>query len=1262
MSEPTHNTRIEHLVRRCLDLPPAEREAFIERVAGHDESVQSELFERVAAVVAPQYESQSKPLEQPSDSKRPPPPQIPRFRIRRELGRGGMGVVYLAEQMKPLRRNVALKLMRPAVSDDPHLFARFEAERQALALMNHPAIARVFDAGVTPDGKPWFAMEYIEGAKTLLEYVRGRNATERVRLEIFATICEAVHHGHQKGVLHRDLKPSNILVDREGQPKVIDFGVARLADVSSTVSTPNTMSGQLLGTPEYMAPEQCAADARATDVRSDVYSLGVILYELMTDHLPYEVRGRPLFELLRAIRDDAPTSPSKYGRDLHPDLNTVLQKALEKDPDRRYPSAHEFAADVRRYLANEPVTARRPSAIYQLQTFARRHRAFASSVIAVVIIAVAGAIISLRFAIEASQLRREESLRNEELRRALYSQQIGLAAASLLDGDAGNADRVLDETAAELRGFEYEFLRAGADQSLFAVRAVESQPIALRHLGARIVTVDMKGNVGVHDSGTGTALRPIVALGFACQHGAISENGASLVAVCSDGLVRRFDIATGSITWESEVLASAPHRLAWNESGGEIAVCLSLDNRVTLLDAASGRVLDRVGIIARPACDAVWSPSGDRLIVRHLDEEYDVFLRRGPGHYETDPVNHPVRSTTYRSGAFVFARDGSSVAFSSDGSYLAIGAGGALDVIDLKTGVFQVRSGGTENALKSTCIAWLGNFVLYSTGVGINVLSGFDGSMERTLCGHDSGAITFLSAAPDASSFASVDGAGILRVFAAGANLTIAPGLAKFETIRFAPSGNRAFAGIWGGLTCYDLETGAPLYYAELPLYVVSALALNVSESKLALTDERGEDLVIARAETGTIEAARRVSLPAAIRTLQFIDEKDLLAGLDDGSLASIDSRTFATQIVSPVAESRVIATEVTPDHVFAVVMRGTLSNPANTLGDHVALIDLSQRDEVWRFESVRETKLRGLALSSDGSRVALIDTECGVTILDRKTGAVLRSTTLAPEQWTSVAFAPDGKRLAVFSSTSQLWLLDPETLRTVARLSTSSLPLNDLRFARDGAKLFGWNILELTAFETRLSPEMRLVRGRTERVEHAVDELLRKYRFIGEAEPALDALTLAGSIGQALKRRPESGFSLNAQAWERVQLFGLPRSEYELARRLATRALAKRPDYSMIVNTLAIAELHLENYEAALRLFERSDAANRGVDGSMRPHRSGSNVADLAGIAICKYELGDLSGAKEWLGKAVVVGGTSKEDSTGRRLLREAESRIGSN
>jgi len=299
--------------------------------------------------------------------------KVGRYLVTRRIGQGGMGSVFEARQEQPARR-VALKVLRPGLST-PSALSRFRLEPEVMGRLQHPNIAQVFEAGVHEDERgavPYFAMEFIPDAQPLIAFAASHELTTRQRLESFAKVCDAVHHGHQKGIIHRDIKPANILVGTDGQPKVIDFGVARATDADIVLTTQNTHTGDLIGTVHYMSPEQCDGDPATIDTRSDIYSLGVVLYELLTGAAPYDTTGTTVYGAIRIIKDEPPRRPSQVNRRLRGDLEAILLKALEKTPARRYASAGDLARDIRRHLTGEPIEARPPNGWQRLLGWAGR--------------------------------------------------------------------------------------------------------------------------------------------------------------------------------------------------------------------------------------------------------------------------------------------------------------------------------------------------------------------------------------------------------------------------------------------------------------------------------------------------------------------------------------------------------------------------------------------------------------------------------------------------------------------------------------------------------------------------------------------------------------------------------------------------------------------------------------------------------------------------------------------------------------------------
>jgi eukaryotic-like serine/threonine-protein kinase len=385
---------------------------------------------------------------------------IGRYRLIERIGEGGCGVVYLAEQLEPVKRKVALKIIRLGM-DTENVIARFRAERQALALMDHPNIARVLDAGATGSGRPYFVMELVDGDK-ITEFCAAQGLDLRQRLELFVKVCQAIQHAHQKGVIHRDIKPSNVLVrlhDGAPEPKVIDFGIAKATAGSPSEDATFTVAGQFVGTPAYMSPEQ-AAGGVDIDTRSDIYSLGVLLYELVAGRPPFEAKRLTqagIDETRRILREEDPPAPSTVGGSgggKVGDLDWIVMKAMAKERKRRYDTANGLAADVIRVLNDEPVAARPPSRGYRLSKLVRRNKlVFAAGSVAVLAL-VAGFGVSMRMFFLEKAAREEQARLNrvaEEARvvetklreSAEFREQVASAAVQLGRGNLAEADNLL---------------------------------------------------------------------------------------------------------------------------------------------------------------------------------------------------------------------------------------------------------------------------------------------------------------------------------------------------------------------------------------------------------------------------------------------------------------------------------------------------------------------------------------------------------------------------------------------------------------------------------------------------------------------------------------------------------------------------------------------------------------------------------------------------------------------------------------------------
>lgn len=1070
MTAAERHARVKRIFTDAAELPQGERTRFLERQCDGD------LFLRgaVEALLRADGQTAAGALRQPlcrpdlhptSAPGTPPtadeafPEYIGKYRLLRKIGEGGMGVVFEAQQENP-RRTVALKVIRPGFASI-QVLRRFDHEAQFLGQLQHPGIAQIYEAGaesvVWPDRQSagasrcsYFAMEFVSG-RMLTEYAESSRLSTSDRLELLARICEAVQFAHGKGVIHRDLKPANILVDALGQPKILDFGVARAINAEGQATTLRTDVGQLIGTLPYMSPEQIAGDPAQIDARSDVYELGVILYELLAGRTPHDLRTHSIAEAVRIIREEEPTRLSSLDRTLRGDVETIVAKALEKEKQRRYSSAADLAADIRRFLRDEPIHARPVSALYQLRKFSRRNRGLVGGMVATFLVLVIGTVVATALAIRAAT-------REALAQRQTYRASLAAATAALRNQDVRAAGESLRLAPPELRCWEWRHLNSLAEGGVAVIAddCGSFSTLAASRDGRVIAALETGGAIQIWDVQRRERRRTIEP-GSTPRTArlALSRDGSLLARVTPDGQLDVSDVATGMALWSAAAIAQS---LCFSPDGRLLATIVGDWQSAALLDARSGAEVRRIELRRTQRATGIdFSPTGDRLQIADDGANRDFY-----------DVTTGARVATINSWLCTLNQDWSRV--------IRFGAGHAvLETFPARQLLAQAPA--TMDALHTA-------FLPDDMGVVVHSASGSAHVLNNSL--HE---VMSYPTPADVVGFQDLERADwILAATHSGSLIGLdllksrlpfqVPHPSRFPTLcaALSPDGRQSAVAGWGDVRMYDATTGELRWCVWPSREWITSVAFSPDGRRIVVGGGRGAGWVLG-AEKGEI-LTRFMTGPESLLSICWLDDRRIAAGSGAGVITIVDYLT--------PDEQRTVSAHASPIHTLLLSADG--ASLASGAGDEVELASLPKSSSGANDCTVRlwntgdwtcratlpgtRSAVTAVAQSADGSSLAAACVDGAVIVWRLPSGEVLASLR-GVGLCRAIAFHPSEPRLLAWSLDGALRIWDTSRFDDVVMLHTAVGGVCAAGFTPDGMALISaGRIAPIAALESGGRPE----------------------------------------------------------------------------------------------------------------------------------------------------------------------------------------------
>lgn len=1123
MAVPDRDQTAHEIYLAAVELPtPEARERYLADACGMDATLRQQVDDLLNGdAAAPDSVRETTVAASPDLPELPDGPLIGPYKLVEQIGEGGMGIVYMAAQEMPVRRKVALKVIKPGM-DSRQVTARFEAERQALSLMDHPNIARVLDAGTTAQGRPYFVMELVKGVPITTYCVQHR-LPRRDRLQLFIQVCQAVAHAHQKGIIHRDLKPTNILVAQlDGRPvvKVIDFGVAKAIGQPLTDRTLYTGFTQLVGTLAYMSPEQAAFSGSDLDTRSDVYSLGVLLYELLTGTTPFTndtLREAGADAFRQMIREDDPPLPSqrvstlasekltalsvidqvpvnRIGKSLRGELDWIVMQAIDKDRNRRYDSASELAADVERYLNDEPVRACPPTFPYLLRKFGQRHRAALSTGILLVISLFVGTTVAIWQAIDATAARKlaedrtvelqaalKERLINQRLadqarddaranaeqaRQLLYAADVRLAVEAWQHNDVRKMRELLSrhiphEDEGDLRGFEWYFLwrHTGVDSRVVLQSDRPLHCVQLSPDGRTAAVAGADGHIRILSTSTFELLKTLDT-----DHGEVngvdfSPDGTELASAGDDGMVAVWNLASGERRLAFRTYEEPAYNVLFAD--GLLVTC-GRHPDIRLWNGQTGQPERELKQHTETVQSVVRSSRG-LIAAASDDDSVSCWDLRRPKSLWRDSA---------RSAA-------TTAAFNMAGKLLAVGRdSGELSLLAPETGLLLVRqqlpdavhSLAFSPGIAGTPVSWLavgdrGGSIHLIPLNDVQATSGLTAatpeySATRQLQGHD-GRVYSVAFTSDARHLFSAGEDGALRVWNLDSEQSHR--VLSSATEEFAIIDDRHVASIGAELLVHDFD--APGQPRSLPGLQGKGrrVLYDAANDRILFTDQSQRLMATSRDGRSRTVLRPRSEKEGLARFAVSPDGQRLAAVIEQGDARWLEFPGINESQRFPCGS----------------VVHGLTFSPE---GDRVVLdqvkdilvLDCPEARQTATWSGHRST-IWDIARSPDGRCIATASKDRHARIWEWPTGRELWSTVAHAIETECVAFSPDGKTLATSGADRMLRLWRWEQDMLVLAYPLADWPTDSLAFTPDGSRLIAHSRDRLWLYDASLAGQNRL-------------------------------------------------------------------------------------------------------------------------------------------------------------------------------------------